>query len=163
MSDNSQKRVPLTKVYLGSPWFNPVQKARVTAAKAALDANDTVAIVHFPFDWEYHDEVVTAEQMDRIWIDATYQNDLSAMATADVGVFLYDLDEEDPGCAFEIGFLRALHKPVVLVPLAKDLTDKKLNLMLAAGTTTFVDGIAALEQFNFNHLPSEPAHPFPVF
>ncbi|WP_179395082.1 nucleoside 2-deoxyribosyltransferase [Lacticaseibacillus absianus] len=163
MTDKTKQRLPLTKIYLGSPWFNPAQRARVEAAKAALDANDTVAIVHFPFDWEYHDEVVTEAQMTRLWIDATYQNDLSAMATADCGVFLYDLDDEDPGCAFEIGYLRALHKPVVLVPLAQDLSDKKLNLMLAAGTTTFVASIDALREFNFNHMPSEPDHPFPVF
>ncbi|WP_225046926.1 nucleoside 2-deoxyribosyltransferase [Lacticaseibacillus kribbianus] len=163
MTDKSKRRVPLAKLYLGSPWFNPTQQARVVAAKAALDANDTVALVHFPFDWEYHDEPVTGETMTREWVDATYQNDLSAMATADAGVFLYDLDQEDAGCAFEIGYLRALHKPVVLVPLAADLADKKLNLMLAAGVTTFLPDIAALEAFDFNHLPSEPVHPFPVF
>ncbi|WP_461226786.1 nucleoside 2-deoxyribosyltransferase [Lacticaseibacillus suihuaensis] len=163
MTDKSKARLPLAKLYLGSPLFNATQKARVLDAKAALDRNDTVALVHFPFDWEYQDQEAAATQMSRLWVDATYNNDLSAMTTADAGVFLYDLDEEDPGCAFEIGYLRALHKPVILVPLAANLADKKLNLMLAAGVTTFVQDIATLATFDFNHLPSEPAHPFPVF
>ena len=49
------------------------------------------------------------------WRVATYQNDLNGIVNATCGVFLYDMDNIDDGSAFEIGFFRALHKPVILV------------------------------------------------
>ena len=64
-----------------------------------------------------------------------------------------------PG-AFEIGFIRALHKPVVLVPFTTDPNkDKVMNLMLAQGVTTIIDGNTELEQlarYDFNAVPAKP-------
>lgn len=157
-----------TKIYLATPWFNPEQKKRVEEASKLLSANPTVGVVHFPFDYQYKD--ATIENKDGVfgsleWQVATYQNDLSAMGTADCGVFLYDLDTVDDGTAFEVGYMRAMNKPAIVATFSnKD--DTKVNLMVARGATTFIDGDNDLEElasFNFNHFPSNPVCPYPVF
>ncbi|MDN6639897.1 MAG: nucleoside 2-deoxyribosyltransferase [Tetragenococcus sp.] len=156
----------LTKVYLGTPYFNEEQKQRVEKAKKALEENDTVAIVHFPFDFQYQEASIDDPKEifgTFTWQVATYQNDLSAMNTADCGVFLYDLDQIDDGSAFEIGFMRALHKPVLVVPFSKNLDQKKLNLMIARGATNFIESFEELSTYDFNHFPSEPQTPIDVF
>ena len=70
------------------------------------------------------------------------------------------MDNIDDGSAFEIGFMRALHKPVVLVPFTTDpAKDKVMNLMLAQGVTTIIDGNTELEQlatYDFNTVPAKP-------
>lgn len=157
-----------TKIYLATPWFNPEQKKRVEEASKLLSANPTVGVVHFPFDYQYKD--ATIENKDGVfgsleWQVATYQNDLSDMGTADCGVFLYDLDNIDDGTAFEVGYMRSMNKPAIVVTFSnKD--DTKVNLMIARGATTFIDGDNDLEElasFNFNHFPSNPVCPYPVF
>ncbi|AYW44700.1 nucleoside 2-deoxyribosyltransferase [Tetragenococcus koreensis] len=165
MGKDKQKQ-PLVKVYLGTPYFNEEQKKRVEKAKKALEKNDTVAVIHFPFDFQYKE--ATLDDPKEIfgtltWQNATYQNDLSAMSTADCGVFLYDLDQIDDGSAFEIGFMRALHKPVLVFPFSKELDKQELNLMIARGTTNFIDSFEKLSTYDFNHFPSEPQAPIDVF
>lgn len=156
----------LTKIYLGTPYFNEEQKQRVEKAKDALEDNDTVAVVHFPFDFQYQEATFDDPKEvfgTLIWQNATYQNDLSAMSTADCGVFLYDLDQIDDGSAFEMGFMRALHKPVLVLPFSKNLDQKQLNLMIAQGTTSFIKSFEQLSSYDFNHFPSEPHPPIDVF
>ncbi|KFN93388.1 nucleoside deoxyribosyltransferase [Tetragenococcus muriaticus PMC-11-5] len=165
MAKDLQKKA-LTKIYLGTPYFNDEQRQRVEEAKEALEKNETVAIVHFPFDFQY--QGATFDDPKEVfgtisWQNATYQNDLSAMSTSDCGVFLYDLDQIDDGSAFEIGFMRAMHKPVLVLPFSKNLEQKQLNLMIARGTTSFIASFAELSQYDFNHFPSEPQAPIDVF
>lgn len=165
MAKDLQKKA-LTKIYLGTPYFNEEQRQRVEEAKEALEKNETVAIVHFPFDFQY--QGATFDDPKEVfgtlsWQNATYQNDLSAMSTSDCGVFLYDLDQIDDGSAFEIGFMRAMHKPVLVFPFSKNLEQKQLNLMIARGTTSFIESFAELSQYDFNHFPSEPQAPIDVF
>lgn len=94
------------------------------------------------------------------WRVGTYQNDLSGIINATCGVFLYDLDRIDDGSAFEIGFMRALHKPVILVPFTeKKKPEKVMNLMLAQGVTTIIDGNTEFEKladYDFNVTPAKP-------
>lgn len=154
---------PMGKIYLGSPFYNKDQRDRVEKAQMYLAKNPTVLNIHFPFANEYvdaDDPNPEAGFFSLKWQVATYQNDLTGIINATVGVFLYDMDNLDDGSAFEIGFMRAMHKPVVLVPFTNHPNKpKKMNLMLAQGITTLIDGNTEFEKlktFDFNIVPSEP-------
>jgi len=166
--DKRRDPYPSVKVYLATPYFNDVQVERVEKASEALKRNPTVEVVHFPFDFQYKNATEDSDENSVFgtpeWQGATYQNDLSAMATADAGVFLYDLDNIDDGTAFEIGFMRALHKPAIIVLQSEeDLDDKELNLMIAQGGTSFITDIDDLATYDFNHFPSNPIPPVDVY
>ena len=47
--------VSTAKIYLGSPFYNDQQRARVDQARALLEQNPTVVRVHFPFDQNFVD------------------------------------------------------------------------------------------------------------
>lgn len=49
------KQVSTAKVYLGTPFYNDDQRARVDKARALLEENPTVVRVHFPFDQNFVD------------------------------------------------------------------------------------------------------------
>lgn len=159
--------IPQAKIYLGTPYFNDKQKERVEKATKALQKNPTVAVVHFPFDTQFGDATVDNQKDgvfgSRLWQDATLKNDLNAMGTCTAGVFLYDLDNEDSGCAFEEGFLNAQGKPVINILFAEKEASKKLNLMIAGGTTAYLGSIKELETYNFNHTPANPETPYEVY
>ena len=166
-SNKRYARKETNKIYLGAPYFNDVQKKRVEEASKLLNYNLSVGVIHEPFDFQYKDVSIDKDEEGIFgsleWQVATYQNDLSAMETSDVGVFLYDLDSEDSGSAFEIGFMRALHKPVVAVLLSENHDDKQVNLMLARSITAFIPSVSELGSYDFNHTPSNPVCPYPVF
>lgn len=156
--------VPTGNIYLGSPFYSPEEIERSKQAKKLLQQNPTVAHVFFPFDKGFHDPDEKNGRPGGIrsmtWRVATYNNDIINLVNATCGVFLYDMDKIDDGSAFEIGYMRALHKPVVLVPF----TDEKkklpqMNLMLAQGVTTLIDGnteFDKLKSYDFNECPAQP-------
>lgn len=155
---------PTAKIYLGSPFYTDAERARVPKAKELLAKNPTVLNVHFPFDQNFVDPEEKNPEIGGIrsmtWRVGTYQNDLSGIVNATCGVFLYDLDRIDDGSAFEIGFMRALHKPVILVPFTeKEKPEKVMNLMLAQGVTTIIDGNTEFEKLTSYDFTSTPAKP----
>jgi len=163
--------VPHVKVYLGGPFFNLEQKKRVDDAAGLLDKNRTVSVIHCPFDYQSRDASIDDDKDgffgSKIWVRNTYLNDIYAMQTSDVGVFLYDLDKEDSGTAMEIGFMYAQHKPVYLVPFYHgEKSSYELNLMIAGATTRYIDGqkeFEKLEKINFDHINTEVESNFKVF
>uniref|UniRef100_UPI0025868C51 nucleoside 2-deoxyribosyltransferase n=1 Tax=uncultured Lactobacillus sp. TaxID=153152 RepID=UPI0025868C51 len=82
------------------------------------------------------------------------------LVNASSGVILYHMENIDDCSAFEIGFMRALHKPVILVPFTNDPNkEKEMNLMLAQGVTTIIDGNTDFEKlatYDFNTTPANP-------
>ena len=156
--------VPTAKIYLGTPFYTDAERARVPKAQELLAKNPTVANVFFPFDQSFVDPEEENPEIGGIrsmtWRQATYQNDLNGLSNATCGVFLYDMDQIDDGSAFEIGFLRACHKPVILVPFTEDQNkDKVMNLMIAQGVTTIIDGNTEFEKlatYDFNSTPANP-------
>lgn len=156
--------ISTAKIYLGSPFYNDVQRERVTKARKLLAQNPTVWQVHFPFDQNFVDPEEKNPEIGGVrsmtWRVATYQNDLNGIVNATCGVFLYDMDNIDDGSAFEIGFFRALHKPVILVPFTEiENKEKEMNLMLAQGVTTIIDGNNSFEKlasYDFNSCPADP-------
>lgn len=156
--------ISTAKIYLGSPFYNDVQRERVTKARKLLAQTPTVWQVHFPFDQNFVDPEEKNPEIGGVrsmtWRVAPYQNDLNGIVNATCGVFLYDMDNIDDGSAFEIGFFRALHKPVILVPFTEiDNKEKEMNLMLAQGVTTIIDGNNSFEKlasYDFNSCPADP-------
>lgn len=165
------QQISTAKIYLGTPFYNDDQRARVKKARALLEQNPTVVRVHFPFDQNFVDPEEKDLEADGLrsmtWRLATYNNDLSGIINATCGVFLYDMDNIDDGSAFEIGFMRAFHKPVILVPFTNDPNkEKKMNLMIAQGVTTIIDGNTELEKlatYDFNATPANPVVDYKVF
>lgn len=164
----------MARIYLGTPFFNEKQQQRVKIAQQLLTQNHTVDDVHFPFDYQYKGASVV-DPKDGLfgsleWQVATYRNDMNAIAQADLGVFLYDLDNVDDGCAFEIGALRQAQKPVVTV-FCGEKDNYSLNLMIAQGSNMMikqqealaVDGANSLAKIDFNHIINTPVAPYPVF
>lgn len=163
-------KVPRVKIYLGGPFFDLMQKQRVDDAAGYLDSNPTVSVIHCPFDYQSRDASIDNDKDgffgSRTWVDNTFRNDIYAMQTSDVGVFLYDLDKEDSGTAMEIGFMYEQHKPVYLVPFYKgNLDNYELNLMIAGATTQYIDGseLSKLKDVNFDHPNTEVESKFKVF
>lgn len=164
------KQVPNTKIYLATSFFNGAQKARLFDALKALEPNQTVGVIHQPFDFQYKDARIDHDP-DGIfgtleWQVATYNNDVNAVGNSDVCVALYDMDEPDEGICFEIGMFVAMHKPIVLLPFTKkDPSEYEANLMLARGVTTWLqpNDTLQLSTFNFNHPMANPVVPFKVF
>ena len=162
--------VPTGKIYLGSPFYSDAQRERAAKAKELLAKNPSIAHVFFPFDDGFTDpdeknpEIGGIRSM--VWRDATCQNDLTGISNATCGVFLYDMDQLDDGSAFEIGFMRAMHKPVILVPFTEHPEkEKKMNLMIAQGVTTIIDGNTEFEklaEYNFNECPSNPVRGYGI-
>ena len=164
-------KVPHVKIYLAHPFFNERQKELTAQAIEYLEQNDTVAVVHEPFQTQYKDVMIDNDPLglfgSREWIQNTYQNDISALSSSDCGVFIYDMDKPDDGTAYELGAMRALHKPCIVIPFSEGpKKDYEMNLMIAAGATAFIDGnehFEDLASYGFNHLPSDMTCPFPVF
>lgn len=157
-------------VYLGTPFYNDAQKKRVKLAQEYLAENPTVVRVHFLFDYEFVDPEEPNPKAgipSLKWQLATYQNDITGLVNANVGVFLYDMDNIDDGSAFEIGYMRAMHKPVILVPFTENPDKvKKMNLMLAQGVTTLIDGNTEFEKlktYDFNSCMSNPVTGYRIF
>lgn len=151
----------MTKIYLASSNYNDQQAQWVDAAKEALAQNPTVDVVHNPWDNQYKDasfDDTTGMFGSLEWQMKTYQNDKNAMGTADIGVFLVDVDQKDEGVNMELGFMSACHKPAILVFLsAQDTLEKDfhVNLMVAQAGTYFINSdIASLATYNFDRLKS---------
>ena len=75
-----------------------------------------------------------------------------------VAILDYIGEDPDPGTAFEIGYAYAHHMPIV----ALQLTDMKMNLMLAGSITCFVTDIAELKTLDLDHVLVRP-YVGPVF
>ena len=89
------------------------------------------------------------------WANQTYQNDITAMDLADMAVVLWDMQDEDTGTAFEVGYLNACHKPIVFV-CEDDLQANPINLMLAKGITQCLTSVDELATFDFQFVVGEP-------
>lgn len=164
------KKVPNTKIYLATSFFNDTQKKRLFDALVALEPNETVGVIHQPFDFQYKNARIDNDPDDIFgtleWQVATYNNDVNAVGNSDVCVALYDMDDPDEGICFEIGMFVAMHKPIVLLPFTKkDPSEYEANLMLARGVTTWLkpNDTTQLSTFNFNHPMANPIVPFRVF
>lgn len=166
-----QKTVATGKIYLGGSFNRELDHERVDKAKKLLAQNLTIARVHFPFDYEFIDpeevDPKIGEERSMTQRVGTFQNDLNGINSATCGVFLYDMDILDDGCAFEIDFMRANHKPVMLVPFTEHPEKaKKMDLMIAQGVTAIIDGNTELDKlasYDFNCTPYIPVSGYGIY
>lgn len=146
------------QIYLAGGFFFDKQNDLVTRAHTALKHNPTVGYIHSPREHQYQN--VTAENDPEgifgsyEWATETYNNDLTAMGLADLAVVVWDNVQPDMGTAWEMGYLAALHKPIVLT--CEDSVEQVgINLMLIKGSKTFLTQVQELKDFDFNLIPTK--------
>lgn len=135
------------KVYQACSWFNPEQAKHMKDVYKTLKENKTVDWdnSYRPLDHQYkgmdishNPEFLDDEYQRTSWICATYNNDISGIENSDIGVFAYCLgNSEDSGQAYELGYMRSLGKPTIVV-IPDDKAQEPMNLMIAEGATQVV-------------------------
>lgn len=147
------------QIYLAGGWFTPKQASLVERAHAALKQNPTIGYIHSPQEHQYKGVTENHDPEGMFggyeWANQTYQNDITAMDLADMAVVLWDMQDEDTGTAFEVGYLNACHKPIVFV-CEDDLQANPINLMLAKGITQCLTSVDELATFDFQFVAGEP-------
>lgn len=150
-------------IYLAGGWFNELQKEMLLGANYVLSVNPTVGHVHVPILHQYHD-ATEDNDLEGIfggyeWSNETFKADVTAMDLADLGVFLYDAKNPDPGVDFELGYAFGTSMPSILFD---PLKQAPLNLMPAKGITVYMDNYEDLAGYDFNEIMPEP-YKGPVF
>jgi len=126
----SQKR----KTYLAAPLFGLTERhTNRVLAKAISSARPDLEVL-LPQDFKYHDRFNDAKTFAAI-----YQACIDGLAACDCVVAVLDGCDSDSGTCYEIGYARALDKPVIGVRTDyRQNQDKGLNLMLARGCSFVV-------------------------
>lgn len=150
---------PGVSAYIQCSWFSDNQMHFMEEGLKALAGNLTfnLANSHHPLSHQYNDINVNdhPEVMnDFEWQQSTYNMDITAMNTYQLGVGLYLPSDEDSGQAFEQGFLNACHKPNILV-IPDEEKDIPLNLMIGKGNTDIIL-LSQLSTYNFNDIIYKP-------
>jgi nucleoside deoxyribosyltransferase len=144
---------PSVSAYIQCSWFSNNQMHFMEEGLKALAGNLTfnLANSHHPLSHQYNDINVNdhPEVMDDFeWQQSTYNMDITAMNTYQLGVGLYLPNEIDDGQGYEQGYLNAIHKPNLLV--IPDDCETPLNLMVGMGNTQIIK-LSELQSFDFNH------------
>ena len=129
------------KIYLAAPVFSQFQRQYNRGLAARLRELIPRGEVTLPQDFR----AAGAKFNDRRHLKKLYDRCMEGIRTADVVVALLDGADADSGVAFEVGYARALGKPVLGVRTDyRQLAEKGLNLMLAQGCSD------VLCHFSFN-------------
>ncbi|UQS83184.1 nucleoside 2-deoxyribosyltransferase [Bombilactobacillus thymidiniphilus] len=145
-------------IYLAGGFFNPKQIALLDRVEAALKNNETVGYIHSPRDHQYKNASIDHDP-DGIfgsyeWANETYNNDVTAMNLADLAVISWDNQNPDTGTAWEMGYMLASQKPVIMF-CEDDVQTEGLNLMLVKGIKAYLTTTSELETYDFNLLPTK--------
>ena len=109
------------KIYLASPFFNPMERANVL--KACEQLRDNGFYVFCPLEHK----IPNGEKMSNTeWGRAVYEFDVENIDNCDTLVCLYYGLYSDSGTAFEVGYAVAKRKRVIIV----DFTEDKASLMI---------------------------------
>ena len=141
----------MAQVYLAAPFFDPAQTKRLNQVLAALNENESVSGIFSPRD---DTNKAGLTENSPAWQRQVFGEDIRGLHQATVMVAILDYigEDPDPGTAFEIGYAYAHHMPIV----ALQLTDMKMNLMLAGSITCFVTDIAELKTLDLDHVLVRP-------
>lgn len=136
------------KIYLGSPFFNQDQLERVKRVEDALRSNPTVTEIFSPRT----QQVAHLEHGSDEWRDTVYNNDIKHLEWCDAIVAVHDYEDKhvDPGTAFEIGYVKALGKYVVLYQEKDPVNEAPVNLMLSDSLDAYLQNAEALKNYDFN-------------
>lgn len=137
----------MKKIYLASPFFNPVEVERVDKVKEILDSKGLE--VFSPKDHQNkHLEFGSME-----WRKATFKNDVDHIDWCDCVVAIISQGNyDDSGTAWELGYAYATGKPVVLV----NLTGETINLMIADSLHALITSYDELNDYDFEELKTIP-------
>lgn len=142
--DINNKKV---KVYCACSWFNDSQKIHMDKVYEDLMVNPTVdwENSYRPLDHQYQgqnvneDDSILKDHYGQIaWGNETFTTDISGIQGSDIGVFAWEPDSPDEGQAWEMGYMKAINKPVVVV-VPDGKKQKAMNLMLAYGATQVIE------------------------
>ncbi|UQS81878.1 nucleoside 2-deoxyribosyltransferase [Bombilactobacillus folatiphilus] len=144
-------------IYLAGGFFNPKQIDLLDRIEAVLKQNPTVSYLHSPRDHQYKDVSIDNDP-DGIfggyeWANETYKNDITAMNLADLAVVSWDNVNPDTGTAWEMGYMLASNKPVILV-CEDDVQKEGLNLMLVEGIKAYLTNVDDLKTYDLDLLPT---------
>ncbi len=120
------------KIYLGAPVFSQIERQYNRRLAEKLCNSLPRAEIVLPQDFR----VRGASFNDRRSLKNLFAKCMQALHEADLVIALLDGADADSGVAFEVGFARALGKPVLGVRTDyRQLQEKGLNVMLAFGCT----------------------------
>ena len=137
----------MKKVYLASPFFNPVENERVDKVKEILEAKELE--VFSPKEHQ-HKEL---EFGSKLWRKATFRNDVDHIDWCDIVVgIISNGNYDDSGTAWELGYAYATGKPIILV----NLTGETINLMIADSLYALITNYEELEGYDFEKLKTIP-------
>jgi nucleoside 2-deoxyribosyltransferase len=131
------------RIYLAAPLFSQVQRKYNRLIAKELSKAIPRSEVILPQDFRVGPG--GASFNDRRYLVALFKRCQKELRSADAVLALLDGADADSGVAFEVGFARALDKPVLGVRTDyRQLQVKGLNVMLAQGCST------VLCHFSFN-------------
>lgn len=150
---------PVANAYIQCSWFSPEEIEFMEKGLDVLGSNPTVSLKysHHPLSHQYNDINVNdhPEVMnDPIWQSATMNMDLTAMDRSNLGISLFMPSKNDIGIGYENGYLKASHKPNIVV-LPDEEKDIPLNLMIGKGNTDIIL-LSQLEDYNFTDIIYKP-------
>ena len=140
-----------TSAFIGTQWFSDKQNEYLNKMYKALMVNPTI-----DYDNSYRapeHQYLYAKPDTVEWRLATYNNDIFGIESNPVAVFTWFSPEPDVGEAFEIGYARAIHKPVVLV-VPDDDDKSEINLMPAMGADDVIT-LPKAKTYDFEHVLKE--------
>lgn len=149
----------MKNIYLASPFFTEAQSKREKLVFDSLNKNNTVNNVFRPSAPEYEESFGTDE-----WKHKVYESDILGIKNSDIVVSIANfqcINNEiilDSGTAVEIGYAKALGKPILLIYFVEDnkTNDKILNVMVDLSTDyqfsgNFNEVDTFLKDFNFDN------------
>lgn len=152
------------KVYCACSWFNDSQKIHMDKVYEDLMVNPTVdwENSYRPLDHQFEgqnvdeDDSILKDHYGQIaWGNETFTTDISGIQGSDIGVFAYCLgDSEDSGQAYELGYMRSLGKPTIVV-IPDNQKDLPMNLMIAYGATMVVT-LSEFKNLDLNKVFNKP-------
>jgi len=121
------------RIYLAAPLFSQSDRVYNRRLRDALERRLPACEVILPQDFRTD---AAGRFNDRRHLGTLYRQCTDALRQADLVVARLDGADADSGVAFEVGYARALDKPVVgLRTDFRHLQEKGLNVMLARGCT----------------------------
>jgi nucleoside deoxyribosyltransferase len=152
-------------VFLSGSWFSLPEELMLADMKTALHQNEKVGDIYWCLDNQHGEIDVTdhPEVADSLeWKVVTYDTDIAGLHSQDIVVVMMVPGHEDAGASNEIGYAKAIGKPIVLVLRDQDYTldsnhvkDSKLNLMVGMGVDVVIP-LSQLSTYDFDHIRHQP-------
>ena len=132
------------RIYLASPFFNEKEISNINKAVEILRCKGLEVFIPMEHDVENKESLTNAQ-----WAEKIFEIDRNGIDECDAVVLLYGGMYSDSGTAWECGYAYATGKRVVVCCYE----DTETNLMIVNGCHAFLDGIDALENYDFEKMP----------